>query len=90
MRSRRAVIKSKAARRIPEAFQKAKRKKNEVKQKQTKKKPYNTPLYITTTPITTRRGAKIARYCKKPQLDRSRELALYSLARSLRSLDISG
>lgn len=60
-------------------------KKNEVKLKQTKK-PYNTPLYITT--ITTRRGAKIARYCKKPQLDRSRKLALHSLARSLRSLDI--
>lgn len=52
----------------------------------TNKKPYNTPLYITT--ITTRRGAKIARYCKKPQLDRSRKLALHSLARSLRSLDI--
>lgn len=66
------------------SFSKSKKKRS--KTKTNKKKPYNTPLYITT--ITTRRGAKIARYCKKPQLDRSRKLALHSLARSLRSLDI--
>lgn len=70
VRSRRAVIKSKAARRIPKAFQKAK--KNEVKQKQTKK-PYNTPIYITT--ITTRRGAKIARYCKASARSQSQTCA---------------
>lgn len=62
------------------------KKKKRSKTKTNKKIPYNTPLYITT--LTTRRGAKIARYCKKPQLDRSRKLALHSLARSLRSLDI--